>query len=538
MMTKLPATAAALRVPLLRRLRGTDAEAGAAMMFALIAIFMATALSLLVLGTILSQSNATQFDTKNGRTIGAAEAGINAALSQIRAAKQAPDVDGNTGNKALLPCSVSGSVQSDGSLTYSVEIMYFASDPSLQPTSWRAGNKIACVSGSGPAILPHYALMISAGNGAAAAGLSSTTGDRKMESVYDFSIRNEVISSGVIRAYQDSNTTRQICWDAGPAPFTAGDVIATAICDNTKDQQLWAWRADFTIVLVGTLKPIAPATTAAPQCASLASGNASLVLAPCSATVTTASAVANNLKFGYNDNGHLFVRPVSALTSTSAANTYCPRQATNNAAPGSITVNTATCTAGQDSTTAWQPSATVGAGSVGNKGDNISDVDGINMQWVNYQYFGQCFDITNQSIAYSYEILYPCKQDPQATPAWNEMFTWKSSTRQMTTNNGSTYCMKDNGSGQYVRFLSCSSTDTSMKWTVNRLIPGNYADSYTIKNNAGTLCLSAIPPGTGGGTDQFAKIVTAPCDGTGKQKWNAPPDPSKSSQRDTVEVNN
>ncbi len=534
MKCKLPATAATLRLPLIKRLRGADAEQGAALLFALMAIFIATSLSLLLLGTILSQTTATQFDRKNARAINAAESGVDAALSQIRAAKQTADASGNTGNKALLPCSVSGTAQSDSSMTYTVTIMYFASDPSVQPKTWRAGNALTCTPGSGTTVVPHYALLVSDGTGPGVPGLNSTAGDRRLESVYDFSIRNENVSSGVIRAYQDSSTTKQICWDAGASPFLAGDVVKTAICDSTSSQQLWAWRSDFTMVLVATLKPVAPATVAAPMCASL-SGTSSITLASCSATVTTAAAVANNLKFGYNDNGHFFVRPVGSTT------TYCPGQATNNAAPGSLTVTNAICGTGQNSQNSWQPSATVGAGSVGNKGDNVSDVDGIAMQWVNYQYFGECFDATNQSVTFAFNILYPCKQDPNATPAWNEVFTWKSSTQQMTVNNGSTYCVTDVATNaaapRYVGFSSCGSSNNAQKWVVNRLIPGNYTDSYTIKNVNSGLCLSAVP-GSGINENQWPHVVTEACDGSGKQKWNAPPDPSKSTQRDTVEINN
>ncbi len=67
-----------------------DPDAGVAILMVLMAIAVVASLSVLVLGVVISQDHPTIFEKKNARAIHAAESGLDAALSRIRAAQSQP----------------------------------------------------------------------------------------------------------------------------------------------------------------------------------------------------------------------------------------------------------------------------------------------------------------------------------------------------------------------------------------------------------------------------------------------------------------
>ncbi len=147
---------------LMRRVRHGGGDSGVAMLLALMVIAIVTTVSLGVAGVTLAQVKPSQVEKKYTRTVHAAEAGLDAALNRIRAAKNSA----GEGDKSKLPCGpLAGSVSpNQGALTYNVRIRYYTDDPSGQTDSWRNGRAMAC-GASGTAVVPAYALLESTGAG-------------------------------------------------------------------------------------------------------------------------------------------------------------------------------------------------------------------------------------------------------------------------------------------------------------------------------------------------------------------------------------
>src|SRR3954451_19782269 len=127
-------------------------------------IMIGGALSVLVLGVVVAQVKPTQFCTKDQRTVFAAEAGVDATLSQLRLSLGAPDViTGKTyGDPHKLPCTVQGKVGgTSATLAYLSTITYFDQDPAGKDATWRAANKLSCSGTSGVAIAPSFAVIAS-----------------------------------------------------------------------------------------------------------------------------------------------------------------------------------------------------------------------------------------------------------------------------------------------------------------------------------------------------------------------------------------
>jgi hypothetical protein len=146
-------------------------------------------------------------------------------------------------------------------------------------------------------------------------------------------------------------------------------------------------------------------------------------------------------------------------------------------------------------------------------------------QLVNYAEFGRCLDVTGQQPANGYLIDYPCKQAPKTSfLSWNQKWTFSGSaggsgtlSSVADTLDGKTYCISAASSGNIVTASVCGSV-SGQTWTASGVVQNNYAASYEFIT-AGGLCLTADPTLIGVG---YSKITTAACDGTAKQKWNAP----------------
>ena len=85
---------ARLRRQVLARAAGEHPDSGVALFAALMTIMILTAMSVVVLGIVLSQVTTTHFAQKNTRTIYAAEAGVETALGKIRTAAGSVDITG------------------------------------------------------------------------------------------------------------------------------------------------------------------------------------------------------------------------------------------------------------------------------------------------------------------------------------------------------------------------------------------------------------------------------------------------------------
>jgi hypothetical protein len=210
-------------------------------MFVILTMFIATSISLLLLGTITSQVGPAQFAQKNVRTAHAAEAGLDVALGQIRSASAVDPLDSTktVGSRSKLPCvagtktgRLSGDIGvSPGELTYDVTIRYYYDDPAGKTDAWRTTNAMACTTGGGPALTPRYALLQAVGAGRAVPRRSATDGNRTLETVYDFQLTNANVSGGLIHNYWDGNAASfDLCWDATTEAPPAGTRVRMQLC--------------------------------------------------------------------------------------------------------------------------------------------------------------------------------------------------------------------------------------------------------------------------------------------------------------------
>jgi Tfp pilus assembly protein PilX len=525
-----------------RRLARPAGDEGVALLFVVMAVLILATLSLVALGAIIVQVSPTQFQRKSNETLNAAETGLNSAASAIR---NATYVESGTtyGDRSQLPCwaGYTGQVgdPSGVSLTYTVTIQYFSTDPTNSTAAWRTANALLCVSGIGTQTTPSYAFITSAGSGPALPNEPASVGNRTLQSVYTLSTTNPNLPGGLIK---DSNG---LCYTGSAV---VGTVLTLATCLSGSDNQMWAYSTNYLLVLTSTR-------------ASDGTGGICLSATPANASVTSVNAVmkACNIgdytqKWGVNgsDPIHFFGHLTAAYGKS-----WCLGPVSPGTTGGVLAADSGTC--GTANRGAY-PAAAVGAGAAGTTTKTVPEVDGVALQWVNYQEFGRCIDITGWSLTAASHIIYPCKQDPMAgsvaaaSPGWNEVFTWNSSTRYFYANAaGSTgvpsdpsnpaYCMKSpNTNGGYVGFSNkCStitaSTSAAYTWTMNR-DTGVSATSYTIVDSYGR-CLSNGPKNPSlGAASSYSSVITTTCNGSTGQKWNAPASLGSATLGNTLEIQN
>ena len=521
----------------------TGGDEGAAMMFVILTMFIATSISLLLLGTIVSQVGPAQFAQKNVRTAHAAEAGIDIALGQIRSASAVDPLDSTktVGSRSKLPCvagtktgRLSGDIGvSPGELTYDVTIRYYYDDPAGKTDAWRTTNAMACTTGGGPALTPRYALLQSVGAGRAVPRRNAADGNRTLETVYDFQLTNANVSGGLIHNYWDGNAASfDLCWDATTEAPPAGTRVRMQLCVPEEPKQLWSWRKDFTIALSTTLNP---ANGGVPMCATAVGTTdpRQIQLQVCGTGFEQ--------KWGYSDSGRFRAR-LDGLSY----NSYCPIVTTDNTPGSFLDASTAAC-GGATRQTQWRPESRAGAGSVGDVTGSFANTP---FQWVNYFEFGRCFDISNWNTGSASMIAYPCKQDPISAVGWNQTLVWDDVTGQLFTRtssagntyahsvsvNGPKYCVQAPAANRgYVTMVLCATSGipANQKWVVNRDV-GDYSGSYTMVDSAGR-CLAVGAPNPAVYL-AWSSIVSETCDGSGRQKWNAPPNGAPSIIRDTREL--
>jgi Tfp pilus assembly protein PilX len=528
-----------------RRPKGED---GVAMLMVLMAILVVGSLATLALGAIIAQVAPTQFQRKSLTTVNAAEAGLDAGLGAIRNAASPDAANGNVvgGDRTMLPCwnAYAGSVgvASGPPATWSTTIRYYSQDPSRQTAAWRTTNSMVCISGIGTAVVPNFALVESKGAAPALPNRAANVGNRSLETVYTFSLTNQNISGGLINI-------NGLCMDAQSAAPTAGTAVQLGTCSAGSPQQSWAFRPDFTILLTATQTN----SSAVGMC--LSADPTSSKISTIQTRMQSCNSSDPRQRWGIGDSREMYGR----LTGVYSDPKWC-------LTPVGTTLVASTGGCG----TAPLPDPTVGAGAAGT---TAADIDGKPFQWVNFKEFGRCMDIADWVVDHSApsggrpsEISYPCKQDPMrdslpatdpnyksVQPGWNEVFTWISSSGLFYLNKASSagqpslptnpkYCMKSpNLAGGYVVFdpePTCTSTNAAYRWVVNRET-GSPSSNYTIIDAFGRcLAVGNANPAytaTNGYLMSYSSIVTATCDGSAGQKWNAPPGVQDAPVDNTIE---
>ncbi len=478
--------------------RAVPGDEGLAILFVLMCVMISMALTLGLLGVLLSELAPTVHQRKSARTIAASQAGLQAGLAMIRTASTTTAGVGTFGDRQKLPCYTAGSPLTGsvggiaGNLAYSVQVRYYTMDPANQTAAWRNSNALTCTPGAGTAVTPLYALVQAAATGDSVGPLGATWGNRSSEIVYTFNRTDQAFLGGLIHTGRGTTST-DLCWQAPSATPAAGQTITLATCVPGKDTQTFSYRSDYTIVLSGTQSATTPPSGG--MCVYGTPSPASLTFQSCSSPVPWQQ------KWSYNDDGQL----EGVRSDMSSLSGYCI--GTGGVYTVGRTLTVEAC--GME----WNPEATVGAGASGT----------ATSQLINYSEYGRCLDVTNQNVNYAWLIDYPCKQDPTRPVTWNQRFIWDSgTTKQIQTNPGSLYCLTTAASaGGYVLVKPCVNGQANQQWTMYG-DTGNRTTSYTVVDTNGR-CLSLGPPGTTSGSlSQWSSITADVCDGSLKQMWNAP----------------
>jgi hypothetical protein len=486
-----------------RRRAERRADGGAALLLVVLLIMIAAAMGLLVLAMVAAQSGPTIRERKLARTLHGAEAGINAAQSQIKAATTADTLGVMHGDRSKLPCgTIAGTVGGEsGNIGYSVLVRYFATDPTNATSAWRTANALPCVSGYGPKQVPGYALMESQGTGDSAAGVAAASGNRTLEAVYTIKVTNANVLGGLVKnMFGGTSGNLALCFDALSAAPAADAPVKVTTCDSASSSQRFAYQINFSLVLTATQTTSTPAG----MCVTYDSAKPTLVMRACDGSTSQ--------KWGFDSGAH-FRWPWSGGV--------CMMIQTDNTSGSNLVANAATCSSGYGRQYTWEPEAKVGAG----------DAGPAQNQFVNYLEFGRCFDVTGQNVNATYLIDWPCKQDPTSSPAWNQQLTYDTVTGHLVSN--STYCATSPATtGDYVVLKPCVTGQASQQWTLSG-DTGLYATSYTVKDYLGR-CMGLGAPNAS--LSQWSTIVPAVCDGSAGQKWNAPADLIDAATKNTRET--
>jgi type II secretory pathway pseudopilin PulG len=227
-------------------------------------------LGALLVPMLITQNRSSRFDMSRVHALDAAQAGMDAALGQIRAALAS---DGS-GDSARLPCAsqkttpptppITGHPNSDGPdgygrAAYSVYIDYYTGGTAALPT----GLMKICAPGYGPydgnnTVTPTFARLTSTGtDGPSTRGSSA---GRTLMGTYVFETSNANISGGTIRSYPADKDTTNWCLDVGAAIPSVGTPVTLQQCSTSvpiAPQQKFAYRSDLTIQLTSSAVPSA-----------------------------------------------------------------------------------------------------------------------------------------------------------------------------------------------------------------------------------------------------------------------------------------
>jgi hypothetical protein len=547
-------------------------EDGFALVFTLLLIMIIAAVSIGVAGLIYSQIQPTQFNRKNVRTVNAAAAGTQVVLDKLRAAN---DGAGN-GSLTLVPCTgaagasytfgtatatvpgstYTGSVSSNpGTLTYRASVSYLTQDPAAyepggtagnttysQFLTWLQSNALSCPLST----VPSYAFIQSTGLGATVPGLAASQGNRSQHSIYQFATTNTNIVGGRI-AELLSNPS--YCIEV-PNPDSAGvgSTLNVAPCQAFGTaSQMFQYRNDLTIKWSGDphnqnlciQKSTSTSTPTLQTC--VTNGSSSVVTYPYASGQEVQ-------EWGFNDSGH-FAAALDNGTVTNGSGGTCldPAGATSTQQPTTtVALVQVSCDGVTFGTTAWNPDPQVGAGKAGG---NITGLPGTpTNQFVNYQEFGRCLDVTGQNVGADHLIDYPCKQAPDSsTLTWNQLWTFTAVSggygKFYTTYSGTQYCLTaPSGSSIYITTTACGSpVPNNQLWKPTGQIAGNYTGSYLLLSkssldaNGNPNCMTASSLPGGDLTAGSSNIDVLQCNGSLSQKWNAPDNPPSSGLGDLEE---
>ncbi|GAT65324.1 beta-galactoside-specific lectin 3 [Planomonospora sphaerica] len=468
------------------------------MPLALLLTLVGISLSALLVPVVVNQMTATRTASERVQALHAAQAGVDVAVGQIRAAA---DAAGNGLVERLPSCELAGSLfPEDGkdSPRYRVGITYYDA----------AGGDLGCA----PTDVPATASIESTGTEAPdAAFAAGTAGTRTIKATYAFQTTNANIVGGAIPVAQPASP--QLCMDAGPeASPKAGTLLQMQKCQPGASRQRFAYTEDLSLKLVGSETP---ETEGAPLGMCLDAGSpqktgANVVFQPCKGRTP-------QQQWSLNDNSN-FQGTGNGVTM----NSFC-FNLKNPGAPGGVVLGSCGTTLNRQ---VFRAQTGVGTGMAG----------APTGQLVNFRQFSRCMDVTDFTVTRPYMIVWFCKQAPDGNVRWNQKWLFPKATPTGTTGRirtvndaGAGYCLRSPAStaaNQYVTLAACTATGTlasNLTWTLYGST-GDYTTSYRIVDHYGNCLtptdLDALQPDTH--SDGTSKAKVAVCDSSELQKWNAP----------------
>jgi Tfp pilus assembly protein PilX len=485
------------------RLRDARRDDGVAMVIVLLMIMVILGLTVTLVSTLVATPPAIYLASRGTKTIYAAQAGLQAAVGQLR---NTPTYTSGAGtiypNPANLPCGVSGTV--DGSSSYSATITYYNADPAGQTPSWLASstNIVGCTTGSGTTSTPSFALIRSSGIGAAVPALSSTAGVRILQAVYGFNLSNVNIPGGPIYDNSQGYCIAAVSASSGSKVKYVRAVSGNGLTDAQKCPNAtlmnWVYNTGYQLQLASTVG------TSAPLCISGGTSTGDVKLKPCADTTIQKWAWTGQYTW---------------LQGSDSSNNCL-------GAGGTVSAGTTVKIMISGCNGTFYPSSAVGPGAAGVTQNQI----------VNFLEFGRCVDVTGENINNRPYIDYPCKQDPSGAGGftWNQKWSYTEppvggtiqANQQITTTPPGypTLCLTTTATSaavphypsNYVYFTYCSAGATNQQWT--RIgNTGEFASSYLLEDGWGH-CLDLDQAHLNSG---WSTIVVAACSGQNSQKWNA-----------------
>jgi hypothetical protein len=542
--------------PRRNRRRERRADTGS-MPLAMLVTLVGVTLSASVSGMVVGQIKNSQLAANRVAAVAAAQAGLDVQLAAIRAAAS---VSG--GVLAQLPCTSTAQTTlaalggaTTTTPTYQASIGYFLVDPTSMVPSLRSigdlSNINQLVAGTttvnnllGTLGQTVTSTLTAALNTAVQSALNCVGGlkqvplygllrsvgkvgsvSRVLYATYTFHTTEETIAGGHIviagtnglLCVGASNPTSVVNNTVVALPCTSGDNLIKFIYPKNLSLSLAASRTAKTAGLPYGLCVTGPASP---------SNGAAVTMTACAASKIPTQ------QWQYEVNQQTYY----STTNGSTSNNYCLSMVTPGLSGSAIVLKTGAGICGTAGNTgrAFVPDPFVGPGGAGvNSG-----------QLVNYQEVGRCLDLTNEDPTGAWFtsrglspalITYPCKQTFTGSVYWNHKWTgpavpagaYKATGTISTIPTNGTYinqvwCMKSPGAtGGYVWVALCSGGGANLQWTVYDAAPLS-SEAYRIVDGYGKCLEAAGARGTAYQYSGYSEVITATCDGSGVQKWNAP----------------
>jgi hypothetical protein len=500
------------------------------MPIALLITLVGVSLSGLLSSMVISQIQTTRSTSTRVQAVNAAQAGLDVALANIRAA-----YDAVGGDRRKLPCGpMSGTVDPANATDparYEVTINYYRIDPSGYQNNAAAiaANRIACTAGSGTTSVPLYALLQARG---------TATGDRNHDGVldpdagpwrslfatYTFATKDENLPGGPIQVVGTS-----YCVGVTSATPAAGHPVTTVPCDPLDAKNIWVYPKNLTLVLARTRTDTLPGGLCIHAAAQ--TDGSPITLQVCAAVTD------KRQQWRYNTGPFSYEGTADGKTDSG----FCWNVEPAGALHGNLVMRTGTnCSNGHSSGRSFVPSPMIGPGAAG------ADTG----QLVNHAEIGRCLDVPRDDVtgelAFGTKakslITFPCKQAFSGSVHWNHKWSMPTFAAGAFTaagrisvtptyvppedpdpDDGIPYCMESPGpGGGQVWVDKCSAGGAKLNWTIYSRAP-LIEDAFQVTDTYGN-CLQSVGPAAPATLklDGWSYVVTTACDGSELQKWNVP----------------